>query len=1400
MQNQENNLREMTPLKVNTFDLNSTSLIEASAGTGKTYTISNLVIRLLLGQLNKDQNSSSSINQGNPLSIENILIVTFTNAAASDLRARILEKIHDTRILFETVGKGASLVSLDCDENLKELLENYLNSENQQELAKKYARLLNRAERNIDNAPISTIHSFCNRALNQVYAFESGKAFNVQLIQEQESNALQDEAMFAVWRELFYTDKLGDKRATLLEILGTQDPTSLKDTIKLLKSVRNLNPKDGYFGYAIYNLKKQHSNNTLEKELTDLIKAYEKIIKELLEGENGDLLWKIQDCFKKHTIVTEDNLSSPFYKIDKKGKVFTKDIFALFTSIDEIKQLESEDFNKDLVNILFASEGATDTILKKGNDNSSLKSGAKKCSGVKEVQEFEKTLYQLVNNLEKVKEKLDLNSKTIRYVLSILCINKLDSLFIRDNVISNDELLRQLAIVLTVDKKRGDNLAKLLRNQYPVAMIDEFQDTDPIQFEIFNKLYLEDKKQEQSKAVCYLIGDPKQSIYAFRNADINSYNKAKAKVEKLYTLDTNFRSSRNIIEGVNAIFEQDVPGFEARPLDCEADFIPSNIDFMKVNYPNEEKKLAGSCRFYFDDEYNDDDFYKRPISNYVNTLEFENPTTNKDQYKIAIARALACDVVKVLTHGILDKSSDRTKKRKIKPSDIAILVKSGKESLQIQAALEEVGLKSVYFSDRSSVIGSEIQTSFFSSEYKPSCESVNIIYFMEAMCNNSNVSLVNRLLTCSLLRDNSKEIVLNTEDDNFDKEIRLLHDCYLKWEKHGFISAFTHYLQSHDGIKSMLDTEGGERALSNYYQIAELIQSIDAKVIGPQAQLIWFKSVALESDSKNACFSEDETKKHLESEQELIKIYTVHMSKGLQYPIVFLPYFYATEKINKQNDYKLFDVNSAHLTLVPTNENFYLQYKYEKYFDIETQQEKKRKILIGMSLQSVSDNEDTKSAEDIVLEASLQQDVRLLYVALTRAQAANFIYLNNLEISRKGYEYKVFNRIINPKAEDGALKAVSNLDLFKPLYKEHLKADELLEDSSVEDCKKEYKDYLAKEKALNNKETSSLSVNTLNAGDIDKSYTISSYSTITSGNHNHMFTEQNGENLSSDPEVQVDESSSEDKLQFTFTKGNIAGDFLHELMEYLLSRTNFDKNDDDRLLTFVEETTLNKRYGSLLKPYDQDSSFNANFTDWLSSIVHANLGIVDSNSHPLSLSCLTSDKCACELEYFMPCKQFKMDEFNLICDEFYQSEVEKFSDAIQADLPMLKANDFKGFMKGSIDLVANFETNIGNQYFLIDYKSNFLGGGFKDYSPSQMFKSIFTSRYDVQILIYSVALHRFLKTIVKDYDYEKDFGGVMYLFLRGLQKGTDSISTGIYQIKPKFELVERLDKLFEAEE
>ena len=105
--------KSITTLDVNNFNLNYSSLIEASAGTGKTYTISYLVVRLLLGSLNKptEEKNQKVINGGEPVDIENILVVTFTNAAAADLRARILEKIHSVRLCFEKIHKDILKIS-----------------------------------------------------------------------------------------------------------------------------------------------------------------------------------------------------------------------------------------------------------------------------------------------------------------------------------------------------------------------------------------------------------------------------------------------------------------------------------------------------------------------------------------------------------------------------------------------------------------------------------------------------------------------------------------------------------------------------------------------------------------------------------------------------------------------------------------------------------------------------------------------------------------------------------------------------------------------------------------------------------------------------------------------------------------------------------------------------------------------------------------------------------------------------------------------------------------------------------------------------------------------------------------------------------------------------------------
>ena len=208
-------------LKVGTFNLSRSSLIEASAGTGKTYTITYLVLRLLLGSRGFDDNHpESQLNYGynaGPLELKNILVVTFTKAAASDLKARIREKIVTARSVFEKVSKkGIEILNaLDLEEQMKSLVREMVLVNGIE--ARACALLLLNAERSIDEAPICTIHSFCTSALHKIYTFEAGESFGVQLCEDISEQSM--EAKNTVWRELFYKgDENSKKLAALLSV------------------------------------------------------------------------------------------------------------------------------------------------------------------------------------------------------------------------------------------------------------------------------------------------------------------------------------------------------------------------------------------------------------------------------------------------------------------------------------------------------------------------------------------------------------------------------------------------------------------------------------------------------------------------------------------------------------------------------------------------------------------------------------------------------------------------------------------------------------------------------------------------------------------------------------------------------------------------------------------------------------------------------------------------------------------------------------------------------------------------------------------------------------------------------------------------------------------------------
>lgn len=1413
--NKQDNGFKPKQLSLASFDLDKSSMIEASAGTGKTFTISNLVVRLLIEGIKKG-------NSSEPLDIENILIVTFTNAAASDLRARVLQKIHECRISFDQIKNGDKTieelektfkeVAIHCFEKYSHNTIDGISIDNIKNVASVFSRLLTRAERNIDRASISTIHSFCNKALNQIYSFEAGRAFNVNLTQD--ISLEQKEAKLTVWRSLFYNDN-GFDRDLLLNLLGFTDPENdtLKKAVKALEKVRLIDPDEGYYGFSVksyYEEGVKKLQKTPDDRIRYLLDEYVKSVFQLtqylepLKEYKGQLISTSSAGEIAHGALYELSSgqlagSAPYWA-KKTGLIFLE-------AVDSFIKEDSIDINNFISKLENIDAETLSKILNQDNSHFVKVNKGSEFANQQQLETFEYSAKEFARAYLDVLRTVDTIKNELKISVAIKVILKTDELCERDNVISNDEVLRQLAVALNnKDESRGDVLASLLRKRYPVAMIDEFQDTDPVQFAIFSKLYLDQDVIDES-AHCYLIGDPKQSIYAFRGTDINSYNKAKELILEnkgnVYTLNTNFRSCQKIIEGVNEIFEEyEDPKNQESAEDSSAnkeniesqnsaDSLPEKKDhtaYQYVEHPfdyyknSEEKHLdskiqfervncsdkPNSVRFYF----KDDSSKEIPICNYIREVSFADSQekTKANDYYGEIAKFVALDVKRCLLEG---KIFEKGEERDVKPSDITILVNDAKENRFIQDALKNLSIQSVYFSDRESVLNSEKNDKITASE-----EATNIIYLMEAMCDNTNSPKVNRLLGSSLLRLSSEKFLDSIKSDKLDTEITLLRACRESWEKYGFITAFSQYIYQHDLLCTILETDGVERSLSNYFQIAEIVQSVNSKVVGSNAQLLWFKELVLNNKGE---LSEDITKKHLESEQSLVKVMTIHKSKGLEFPIVFTPYESGFMALKSKDSAVYYDPDSKKVSYALDRDN---------------------KIK-------------GKSVKDLVEVAALQEQERLLYVALTRAKLANFISLPScISLNGKTYQSPLKKLISIVSKDDSAdskgksskratkkskdkevgidttkdvvvndppktqLKAVENPDLFKKL--ETVELDECVE--------------------LKNSISQEGEVSSLDKGSVDNSFTVTSYSAITSGAHNDMFASSVDEKETSVEDGDSDDSKDKDLINFNFAKGSTAGSFLHKIMEIVLAKDDVDKTDKDSLYNFVNSQLKYDFYHLVSKSGDDEDAKNEKIvalSSWLYDILNANLLPKAKDGDQVKLSNLKALDCARELDYFLPCKDFKVRVLNGICHDFYESEVKAFEMLSVPELPDLKKSNFKGYMNGSLDLVAKFDTETGPKFYMIDYKSNYLGNSFSQYTQQKILKSIFESRYDVQILFYSLALYRFLKTTLPNFSYEKDFGGVMYLYLRGMNS-FDTKSPGQFYVKPSEALIDRLDRLFKG--
>ncbi|WLS79769.1 exodeoxyribonuclease V subunit beta [Erwinia pyri] len=1163
-----------------TLPLQGERLIEASAGTGKTFTIGLLYLRLLLGL-----GGGSAYSR--PLSVEEILVVTFTEAATAELRGRIRENIHALRI--------ACIRGNTSDTMLAQLLEQIPN-------LTQAAALLLAAERQMDDAGIFTIHGFCQRMLN-LNAFESGMLFEQQLIEDE--LPLRRQAIADFWRRHCYPLPLAITRVMAQlwqgpeQLLGTLSPWLNGEALSLK------HPPD------------------LEETFTE---RHEKIIARINQLKAawvaaGDL----------HDLIAKSGVDKRSYS--------SKHLPNWLEKLSQWAAEETQDYSfpKEL-------ERFGQRIL------------------LEKTKKGEAPAHPLFDDIDRfLAEPLSLRELVIARALSEVRFVTQKEKTLRA-LLGFDDLLSRLDNAL--QQPAGEALAQAIRTRYPVALIDEFQDTDPQQYRIFRTIY-----GKQPEHALLLIGDPKQAIYAFRGADIFTYMKARNEVSAHYTLETNWRSSLAMVNSVNHLFSQ-----------LENPFLFNDIPFIKVQPAEANAALSFTLEGQQQPALR---FWLQP-----------GDGVGVSDYQQFMARQCAAEICRWLTAGQQGKAliGKAEKCRPVQASDITILVRSRNEASVMREALNGLNIPSVYLSNRDSVFTTP--------------EAREMLWLLQAVLAPEQERALRSALATSIFGLDALTLdALNQDERAWDALVDEFDRYRQRWLKRGVLPMLRDLMVNRSIAENLLASESGERRLTDFLHLGELLQEASAQLDSEHALVRWLAQEIAQPNGQSAS-----QQLRLESDRHLVQIVTIHKSKGLQYPLVWLP-FVANYREASQGIYH-------------DRQNF----------------------------QALLDLRDEEESVELAEQERLAEDLRLLYVALTRS-----IWHCSVGIAPlvKGNRKKEGNTDLHHSALGFLVQKGEAADASQLLS--HLQA---LQNEATEVV-------LAGTPESTPWQVVRESEQTLTSQQITRAlrdeWRVTSYSGLQQ--HGHAMT------LDLLPRLDVDAAGESQPQQMseltphTFPRGAAPGTFLHGLFEDL----DFTQPINDEWLA---EQLLGQGHDPAWLPV---------MKQWLERILQTPLD--DSG---VSLSQLPTDKRQVELQFYLPIQR-------MLTAEALDRLIRRY-DPLSAECPPLNFQQVQGMLKGFIDLVFLWQ----GKYYLLDYKSNWLGASAEDYTPQAMAQAMQSHRYDLQYQLYCLALHRYLRHRLADYDYQHHFGGVFYLFLRGVD-GTAS-ENGIYRTRPDAAFIAELDALFAGKE
>lgn len=1254
----------MLPLDVFTCPLDGVRLIEASAGTGKTWNICGLVLRLLLEQ-GRD--------------VQQLLVVTFTTAATAELRDRIRQRIVDTRAFL----RGAAAPTGDpFVPDLVRTLRERAGLDDTTMLQR-----LDRALHGFDEASIFTIHGFCQRALSDA-PFSAQVPLTLELVPD--DSLLLQEIVHDFWRRRIAGDRIDPALAAHLA-RKRDTPQTL---IRLLK--RQLAKP----------LARVHWPAALDARpataAADLQAAHDQARRLWLSDRAGIV---------QAVLGASSQLNANSYK-EASVLDAAAEWDAVLASASAHHALAAK---VERWGLLGAQCLADKTKKGKTTPRHPFFDAAQALIDSREAITADVTLQRL----RLIRELLEEGPRTLR-----------DAKRQRRQV-AFDDMLFNLHQRLA-DPVAGDALAAALRTRFPAALIDEFQDTDPLQFDIFRRIYTtespgpgsaqpapagaeeprERPSGSSSPGPLFFVGDPKQAIYSFRNADLHTYLNAGALAEAKYTLAQNQRSTEPLIDALNALFSANpqafmLPGLAYQPVSAGA----------KPRQPLADTTPAGGDA--------------AALQLWLLPPGDDGQPPLKTTARDAVARATAAEIARLVAAG---RRGDITLGgRPLRAGDIAVLVRRHAQGAEVRQALAALNVGSVELS----------QASIYLS---PDAEELERV--LSAVLEPARERLLKAALATELLGLDAAALdALFADEAALSAWVQRFAAWRDAWAQRG-IGVLVRMLMSEVRVAArFLARPDGERRLTNLLHLAECLQQAAEEHAAPEPLLRWFH--ARRQDGRG----DDSTQLRLESDQNLVQIVTIHKSKGLEYPIVFCPYLWDGRLGGPA------DVMEG-----------------TEYHDAEGHG------VVDFD-HGPTDEVSGQSIRQRILGEQAAEALRLIYVALTRA-------VNRCVLVAGCYR--------TPTAGNGSAKEACRSVLnWLAAGAGHGPADWLASGGEVEPISSAWR-------ALAATHPGTMTVAPLPATPgvplpaTDTApdrlaalpppprpaapWRIGSYSGLAHGAAHDAAAVEHDQRVPAEPPAGAEPApaaalADDDVLHFP--RGSAAGDALHALFEAV------DFDDAQRWPEAIEQVL--RAHRSTLPP-DRDPVPDPTrrarmLRRLLDDVLNTPLPL--GTGTPLRLSSLPAEQVLKEMEFHLPAGPVDAAALNRLLQ------------ALRYPMPRLAFETLRGYLKGFIDLVLEHD----GRYFVVDWKSNHLGERPQDYAAAPLAAAMAAQGYHLQHLLYSVALERMLAQRMAGYERARHYGGVAYLFVRGLRPGwvqPDGTPTGLYFHRPADEALDRLSALLEG--